>query len=347
MFTIPVRAEKQNIVVAITITASSGLSRRTKQKRKLTTLEEGDDLYPRCKFPRHERDIGQLINPLGDASPDLFFALAPRRTAWTRIVVDPPMCVTEHIHPSTHGHSTRHSIPFAHFEDHVGDPSHDNCDFCLDAPDRFEAEFEVWKVVVNDGEDGLIGHAISGLSGRSAEEPGFDLVESGIDVSAEGWRHTLGVCLGGGGCESVLPVVEHGVRMRGSCCVLCPVSCVLMAYVCEVQGENGSRGPGWERSDSKARKVDCGDRARRCRRRSWEKMRGRASKCLFPCRVKTYVRDAVYSPHSNGGHMGNTRPTVRVLLGFKWPLGDSTLVRVRCEGKRDTKSSVHFPMGGG
>lgn len=45
--------------------------------------------------------------------------------------------------------------------------------------------------------------------------------------------------------------------------------------------------------------------------------------------------------------MGNTRPTVRVLLGFKWPLGDSTLVRVRCEGKRDTKSSVHFPMGGG
>lgn len=128
--------------------------------------------------------------------------------------VDPGMRVTECVYPSAHRHSTCHAIPFAHFEDHVGDPGHDDCDFCVGVADGFEAEFEVWKVFVDEGEDGLVGDAVSGMSGRSADEPGTDLVESGIDVATEGWRHGLGVCLGctsGSGGESVLPILEHGV----------------------------------------------------------------------------------------------------------------------------------------
>lgn len=226
-------SEKEDNVIAITITAFHQDFEGESSKSELTTLEEGDDLYPRCKLPRHERDVGQLINPPRDSPPDLFFALARRGTTWAAgVVVDPAMCVTERIHPSTHRHSTCHPIPFAHFEDHVGDPSYDDCDFCLDVADGFEAEFEFWKVFVDDGEDGLIGHAVSGLSGGSADEPGFDLVEGGIDVGAEGWGHGLGVCLGGacgGGGEGVLPVLEHGVCvcMGGGGDVSVCVYCVL------------------------------------------------------------------------------------------------------------------------
>lgn len=128
------------------------------------------------------------------------------------------MGVTEGVYPSAHGHSACHPIPFTHFEDHVGDPSHDDCDFGFGVADGFEAECEVWKVFLDDGKDGLIGDAISGMPGRSANEPRLDVVKCGVNVSAEGRRDRLGVCLGGacsGRGEGLLPVPEHGV------CVMC------------------------------------------------------------------------------------------------------------------------------
>lgn len=80
---------------------------------------------------------------------------------------------------------------------------------------------------VDDGEDGLVGDAIAGLSGCGTDQPGFGLIERSVDVVAEGRGHGLGVRLGGvwgGGGEGVLPIFEHG----------------------------GARQAGWERSRSKA-----------------------------------------------------------------------------------------------
>ena len=129
------------------------------------------------------------------------------------MTVDPRVSVAEDVDPRAHGHGARHAVPLAHFEDHVGDPGDDEGDFCLDVAYGFDAEGEVWKVFVDDGEDGLVGDAVAGVSGGSADEPGFGLVKGSIDVAAEGWGHGFGVCFGGwraGCCQGVLPVLEHG-----------------------------------------------------------------------------------------------------------------------------------------
>jgi len=156
------------------------------------TLEERYDLYPCCKLPRHERDIGELIDAPRDATPDEFLA------GGTDSAVDARMCACERVDPSAHGHGARHAVPLAHFEDHVGDPRDDECDFGLDVAHGFDAECEIWKVFVDEGEDGLVGDAVTGESGCGSDEPGLDEVEGGIDVCAEGWGDGFWVRFGVG-----------------------------------------------------------------------------------------------------------------------------------------------------
>ena len=183
-------------------------------KSELTTLEEGYDLYPGSKLPRHERDIGELIDAPRNPAPDEFLAVTPRCAP---SAVDPRMCGCERVNPCPHGHCARHTIPLAHFEDHVGDPRDDECDFGLDVAYGFDTESKIRKVFVDQGKDGLVGDPIAGVTRCGSDEPGIDEVEGGVDVCAEGWGDRFWVWFGGGCgcCESVLPVFEHGGRGGG------------------------------------------------------------------------------------------------------------------------------------
>ena len=101
-----------------------------------------------------------MVYPPGDTTPDEFLAVPGGA-----VEGDAGMCVCEGVDPGTHGHGACHGVPLAHFEDHVGDACDDEGDFWFNVSDGVDGEGEFWEVGVDEGEDGLVGDAVAGVSG--------------------------------------------------------------------------------------------------------------------------------------------------------------------------------------